>query len=750
MKCLPGHAGSTGGRSGSGRSNRVVRLMVHGFATAILLATTSFGASADGLNPPVADDHADHDGVRPRPAEANVNQRSGSLARGFVKSSASSTPAWDFLGVWGGEGDVVAESPTDADLVLAGIGPGNLMLGGLYRSTDQGATWRVVNDQNLSKIPVDAIVFAPDGTAYVGTAWYLWKSTDDGETWVQHVLPSTEYWVRSVVVDPTAPATIWVGIGPQVLKSTDGGETWIDRTPPQASMACYSIALDPTDSGQVFAAFSDVYSSSSRLYSSDDGGSSWHDRSPGLPDNPIFDIAHDGDRVLVGGGIAYGNQAFGLFASTDAGLTWAPLHDSSWPVLYVSDIEIDPTNPDAILLATDDGVFRSDDGGASWEFGVGGTSRMTVRSVRFSPSGSGSVLAGEETRGVLRSEGPGAAFEISSTDITRLFVNSTAANPIDPQELAIAYEGVNSGGVFSTRDGGATWLRESCPATRYVRVVFSPTGVLHAISSGPTTVAAEGVYRRDPDGAWVHLGPDQGSHFDTDLISLRFSATDPQLLFATGKDSGSAGQEGAVWRSSDGGDSWTRTYESAQPYWMVTDIEIVADGTDTEMFASWVALDSPGGGVIRSIDGGWTWDEPVQGLPASTVPVALSPSARGPEVFLLADVGIPGGLFVTANGGATWTLTGFAGFQVWDVVAHPTRPDRVYIATDGVPWVEVSDDGGDHFSPFDEGLDLDGYPVELGLSRENPPRLLLSTTDGSFFRILSNPNPRRPGGRITP
>ena len=183
---------------------------------------------------------------------------------------------------------------------------------------------------------------------------------------------------------------------------------------------------------------------------------------------------------------------------------------------------------------------------------------------------------------------------------------------------------------------------------------------------------------------------------------------------------------------------------------MVTDLEIVEDGADTEMLASWIAYDSPAGGVLRSVDGGRTWDEPVEGLPAGAVPVSLSPSPRGPEVFLLADVGIPGGLFVTDDGGATWTLTGFAGFPVWDVVAHPTRPDRVYIVTGDAPWVEVSVDGGDHFSSFDEDLGLSGYPVELGLSPETPPRLLLSTTDGSYFRILGNPHPRRPGGRVAP
>ena len=722
---------------------------LHIFVTAALLATATFGVSAGERTSSTSIDRADQHGVRHRPAEALLERRIARPARGFVTSSEE-TPTWEFLGVWGGEVDTVAESPADADLVFAGVGPGNLMLGGLYRSTDRGATWRPVAHSTLSRVPVDAIAFEPNGTIYVGTAWNLWKSTDDGETWLMHDIPGTRDWVRSLVIDPTAPSTVWISAGAQIFRSTDGGENWTEKTPPLASRTCHAIALDPTNTDRVFVGHSDIYGSSSRFYVSNDGGESWVDRSPGLPDNPILDIAHDGDRVLVVGGIAYADQPFGLFASTDLGITWMPLHDSTWPVLYVSDVEVDPMNANRILLATDDGVFRSEDGGTSWEFGVGDTGPMTVRSVRFSPNNTGRVLAGEETRGVLVSEDSGTDFEISSTGINKLYVNSTASNPLDPQEIAIAYQGLNSGGVYVSRDGGKTWLQENCPGTRYNRVVFSPTGALHAISSGPTTVATEGLYRRDSDGTWIHLGPDQGSFFDTDLRSMRFSTNDPRLILSAGKDSGYLGYEATIWRSADGGTSWNKAFESAEPERVVTDIDIVKDGADTEMLASWITLDSLSGGMLRSIDGGHTWDEPVQDVPSDAVPVALSPSARGTEVFFVADAGQIGGLLVTEDGGRSWSRTGFTGTRVWDVVSHPSRIDRLFIATSDTPTVSMSDDGGDLFMPFDAGLDSAGYPVELGLSHDSPPRLLLSTTDGSFFRVLGNPAPRSSGDRVSP
>ena len=240
---------------------------------------------------------------------------------------------------------------------------------------------------------------------------------------------------------------------------------------------------------------------------------------------------------------------------------------------------------------------------------------------------------------MLRSEGPGAGFEISSTGINKLYVNSTAANPLDPQELAIGYQGVNSGGVLTSRDGGATWLRESCPATRYIRAVFSPAGVLHAISSGPTTVAAEGVYRRE---SGRRLGPSRARSG----VALRHR---PQIAAIQHQRSAAPLRR-------------RRRQQHRRPRgrdleidrrWRLVDEDLRERSSSIGWSSTWRSSRTaptprcslPGspttrrrGGVLRSIDGGRTWDEPVQGLPAGAVPVALSPSPRGPEVFFLADV----------------------------------------------------------------------------------------------------------------
>src|SRR6185436_13806051 len=271
---------------------------------------------------------------------------------------------------------------------------------------------------------------------------------------------------------------------------------------------------------------------------------SWANRSSGLPARPLNTAVFTGARLLVGGGRRFGSQLVGLYASEDLGVGWTPLHDGSWPLLVVTDIAVDPTDPDTLLVATEgEGVNRTADAGEDWEISIGGTAGLAALSVRFRPASSADVLLGTSSLGVYRSQNGGTAFARSTVGITGIDLFSVHVNPAAPSEIAVAFQGLNNGGVFSSTDGGATWQLEPVPPTRYSSVRFSPGGVLYAISSGPSDVAPEGLYRRNIDGTWTGLGPDQGDLFESDLQALRFSANDPGLILLGGADFFAAGFE---------------------------------------------------------------------------------------------------------------------------------------------------------------------------------------------------------------
>jgi len=320
-----------------------------------------------------------------------------------------------------------------------------------------------------------------------------------------------------VAIDPSNPSILWVGVadasGSQpvnTMRSTDGGGTWTNRTPPHAPMSGRGIAVDPNDSNTVIAVFGGDFGGG-EAWVTTDGGDSWTDRSAGLPGNPLNAVVYDGTRLLVGGGLLFGSQFEGLYESPDLGVTWTPLHDGTWPILVVEDIAVDPSDAARIFVAIDGGgVNRTTDGGATWEVGIGGTQALAGRSLRFGPGNSQELFLGTSSLAVFHSTNGGDTFVQSSEGISELDLFSIDANSLDSDEIAVAFQGQNNGGVLSSTDAGTTWLLESAPPTRYSAVGFAPDGTLYAISAGPSTVAQEGLYRRENNGSWTPLGPDQG------------------------------------------------------------------------------------------------------------------------------------------------------------------------------------------------------------------------------------------------
>ena len=675
-------------------------------------------------------------GIKPRPAVRAKHQ--GERPGG--------SEAWVSLGPPGGDVFDVAASTLDANIVLAGLAPGGSFGGTLYRSSDGGNTWSEV--PVLDGTSVFDIEFAPDGTTYIGTQDSIRKSTDSGLSWATLNLGiGVNDQVFDVALDPSEPSIIWAGItnaGSQpvnVMRSTDGGATWTDRTPPHAPMSGRAIAVDPNDSNTVIAVFGGDFGGG-EVWVTTDGGDSWMDRSAGLPGNPLNAVVYDGTRLLVGGGLLFGSQFVGLYESTDLGMTWNPLHDGTWPVLVVEDIAVDPNNAATILVATDGaGVNRTTDGGATWQIGIGGSQALAGRSLRFGPGNSQELFLGTSSLAVFHSTNGGDTFVQSSEGISELDLYSIDANPLNPDEIAVAFQGQNNGGVFASTDGGITWEQQSVPPTRYSAVRFAPDGTLYAISSGPSSIAQEGLYRRENDGTWTPLGPDQGPLYESDLAAIRFSINNSNLILLGGADFGVAGFEGTIWRTTDAGQTWTKVFESAQgTSENVTDLEIVEDGTDQNMLASFTDFGTQEGGALRSSDGGTIWALSSTGLPGGFFrDPDLCAASGNPQVFYLSAWPNFSStfLFRTTDGGVTWQSTGWTGNGLsGDLVCDPANDQVLYISLQTEDsQVARSTDGGASFTSFANGLEGIAAPRDLAFA--GTIRLLLASEHGSYAISLS-------------
>lgn len=656
---------------------------------------------------------------------------------------------WFSLGPPGGDVFDAAASTTDPGITLAGIAPDGSSGGTLYRSTDAGNTWSEVPP--LGGISVFDIEFASSGVVYIGTEHSVRRSTDGGVSWTLLNLGiGSNDQVFDVAIDPSNQSIIWAGIADaiggqpvNVIRSTDSGATWSNRTPPLGDpISCREIAVDPSDSNTVIAVFGGAFGGG-QVWTTTDGGDSWTNRSAGLPNNPMQAVVYDGSRLLVGGGQLFGSQNVGLYQSTDVGATWAPLHDGTWPVLVVDAIAVDPNNTQTIFVATDgSGVNRTTDGGNTWQIGFGGTNALAGRSLRFRPGSSTDLFLGTSSLALFRSTDAGEHFVQSSNGISELNLFSIDASPLASNELAVAFQGQNNGGVLSSVDAGATWQRESAPPTRYSAVRFAPDGMLYAISSGPSTVAQEGLYRRENGGTWTPLGPNQGPVFESDLNTVRFSHNNANLILLGGSDFGAAGFEATIWRSTDAGQTWDKVYEVGDSH-RVTDIEIVEDGTDQNMVAVWNSeMGDNIGGALRSTDGGATWFDSSTGLPAFFRGPRLCASPTDPQSLVVsASLSFQSaGLFRTTDAGATWASTGWTGTNmVGDVACHPVDDQMLFVTQSNGDSVLRSQDGGTTFAPFSNGLENVVAPRELAFAGSS--RLLLASAKGSYATDLAGPTP---------
>jgi len=708
--------------------------------TSCVFATTLAASPLLAGEPPAMDEH----GHAAAPAVAgDQGPRGGDVAGGELPE-----PDWVGLGPFGGDVEGVAESPTAAGVVLAGIAPAGGSGGALWRSTDGGATWAIVPD--LDETSVHDVEFAADGTAYVGTIDGVWESNDDGQTWSALDLGiGVNDQTLDVELSPFNADTLFAGvadaIGSQlqnVLRSTDGGASWEDVTPAGAAgTSCTGIEINPNDEDVVYAAFGGAFGGG-EFWVSTDGGTSWVNRSAGLPVGPpLQDVEHDGSRVLVSGGLLFGSQNFGLWASDDDGQTWTELSDGTWPSLVINAIALDPNDADRILVGSaGSGAFESTDAGATWAFGIGGSGGLSLLGARFAPGSSDVIYLGASSVGVVKSEDGGASFDPSSAGIGALNTVSLVANPVNGNELAVAFQGLNDGGVFTSTDAGTTWELADLPGTRFNTVAFAPDGTLYAVSDGPTTIAPEGLYRRNPDDTWTSIGPDQGDLFESELFPVAFSENDPDLIFTGGSDFGVAGAEPTVWRTTDAGENWEKVYEGPIENEDVTDIEILPGGSDQTLVASFTDFGSnpQTGGVLHSTDGGATWGDSSTGLDAETQGQRLDVSPADAMTLVLADSDAGtgnGGVWESTDGGASWSLLAQTG-PVRGIAYDPADANIVYIARNNTPeLVFASEDGGSTFVPFtSEILEIAGFPRDLVAGGG---KLLLASGTGGFATSIA-------------
>ena len=374
-----------------------------------------------------------------------------------------------------------------------------------------------------------------------------------------------------------------------------------------------------------------------------------------------------------------GSMKYRLIGPYRAGRSTAIAGVSSQPFLFYSG-------------STGGGVFRTEDAGQSWQpitdkFFGGVIGSIDVAdsdpNVIFVGTGSQDVRGNSSTgRGMWKSTDAGRIWAFSGLRETGA-IGRTVVHPTNPDLVYAAALGHPFGknkerGIYRSKDGGATWrqvlfLNDSTGASELVmhprnpRILFA--GMWRAerkpwtmISGGPES----GVYRSlDGGDSWTKLG----GGLPTGLVGkvgITISPANPDRVWALVE----AEPAGGLYRSDDGGTTWTRVNAEnkiRQRAWYY--YRIVADPVNENQI--WLMSVQ----LHKSVDGGKTF-EAVSVPHGDTHDLWINPT--NPRIMGLSD---DGGSVVSLTGGKTWSsMNLMATAEMYDVVVDHAFPYRVYSA----------------------------------------------------------------------
>jgi hypothetical protein len=281
--------------------------------------------------------------------------------------------------------------------------------GGIWKTTNGGTTFRPVFD-NYPCISMGDLAIAPSDTMQVwaGTGEEdsrnsispgcgIFKSTDGGLTWKPMGLERAGA-IGRIVVHPTDPNIVYVAVlgqiwGPNrergLYKTTDGGQTWTNVKFISDRAGFVDVAMDPSNPDVLFASSWDRVRGpyflrsggpGSALWKTTDAGRTWTEvRGGGLPESTRgrigIAIAASDPKVIYlmleadttanargGAGRAAQVRPSGLYRSADGGATWEKTNGNNVRPFYYSQVRVDPRDPNRVYWSSTP-VNYSPDGG---------------------------------------------------------------------------------------------------------------------------------------------------------------------------------------------------------------------------------------------------------------------------------------------------------------------------------------------------------------------------------------------------
>jgi len=251
---------------------------------------------------------------------------------------------------------------------------------GVLKSIDRGESWHQVN-AGLWMQKISALAADPNNseTIYAGTLGGLFKSSNGGTSWT---LVFDKAGAQSVLVGPETSSTVLVGgiLEEGLYRSLNGGNTWAKVGSGEYIHDVRALAADPQVPSTLYAGVAE----SPYLYKSVDGGTTWTATGNGLEGSIACIVVDPHDSSIVYAGSGW------VFKSTDGGATFEKIVAGLTSTTYRS-LAIASDDTRTLFVGTGDGAFKTVNGGALWEpIGLDG---IEVPGILEDPQRSGTLLA---------------------------------------------------------------------------------------------------------------------------------------------------------------------------------------------------------------------------------------------------------------------------------------------------------------------------------------------------------------------